>query len=173
MELIFLYGQAASGKLTVARRLAEITGYALFHNHLIVDSVMAVFPFGSPQFVALREEFWMRVFSEAAIGGRSLIFTFAPEPSVAAGFPERVRSLVESQGGAVTFVALDIDLATQERRIGSADRAQFGKLTDLILLRELKPQFDACMAAMPTARLRIDTAVTTPDEAAARIAAVL
>jgi hypothetical protein len=34
--VIFIYGQVASGKLTIARELAERTGMALFHNHPIV-----------------------------------------------------------------------------------------------------------------------------------------
>lgn len=60
MKLIFIYGPAAAGKLTVARVLAEQTGVALFHNHLVVDAVMAVFPFGSEPFVRLREHFGWR-----------------------------------------------------------------------------------------------------------------
>src|ERR1700751_4193719 len=47
MRLLFLYGPAASGKLTIARELATLTGFALFHNHLVVDAVAAAFPFGS------------------------------------------------------------------------------------------------------------------------------
>lgn len=31
MKLIFLYGPVAAGKLTVARELAGITGFPLFH----------------------------------------------------------------------------------------------------------------------------------------------
>ena len=94
MQLIFIYGQVASGKLTIARELAGRTGFALFHNHLIVDAVGAVFPFGSETFVRLRERFWLEVIAEAAKDGRSLIFTFAPEPTVAPDFAERVRALV-------------------------------------------------------------------------------
>src|SRR3954468_6170352 len=93
MQLIFIYGPAASGKLTVSRKLAALTGTALFHNHLVVDAVSAVFPFGSEPFARLREHFWVQIFAEAAAAGRSLIFTFAPEPSVAADFPQRVRQL--------------------------------------------------------------------------------
>ena len=37
MKLIFIYGLPATGKLTVAVELAAMTGYKLFHNHLVVD----------------------------------------------------------------------------------------------------------------------------------------
>jgi replication-associated recombination protein RarA len=47
MNLIFLYGPPGVGKLTVAQELAGMTGYKLFHNHLTVDLVYAVFDFGT------------------------------------------------------------------------------------------------------------------------------
>ncbi len=44
--------------------------------------------FGDPEFVRLREAMWMTVFDTAAKSGQSLIFTFAPEPTVEAGFAD-------------------------------------------------------------------------------------
>lgn len=169
MKLVFIYGPAAAGKLTVARIVAERTGFALFHNHLIVDAVAAVFPFGSPEFVRLREAFWLETMAAAAREGRSLIFTFAPEPSVDAGFPERVRALIEANGGSVKFVALTIAEAEQERRLAAPSREAFGKLKSVELLRELQPGMAASMAAMPPAHLTIATDATSPAEAAAMI----
>lgn len=173
MKLVFLYGQAAAGKLTVARELAARTGFALFHNHLIVDAVAAVFPFGSPEFVRLRERFWLETFEAAMRAGRSLIFTFAPEGTVAADFPARVEALVRSLGGEVVFVALTLDPAEQERRIANASRSEFGKLTSLDLLRQLRGDFDTAMAAMPAPALTVATDPTPPEEAAERIAKIL
>lgn len=173
MRLVFLYGPVAAGKLTVARLLADRTGLALFHNHLIVDAALALFPFGSEAFTRLRERLWMESFREAAEAGRSLIFTFAPEGSVAADFPQRVAEMVEAAGGEVIFVALTLSDAEQERRLDAPSRAAFGKLTSVDLLRELKPQFDACLAAMPAPALSIDTEISPPDAAAERIARLL
>ena len=160
MKLLFLYGPAASGKLTIARELVTLTGFALFHNHLVVDAVAAVFPFGSERFVKLREQFWLAMFREAAEEGHSLIFTFAPEASVAADFPDRARQAVEAAGGEIIFVRLTLSRDEQERRIGNPDRAAFRKLRSLDLLRELRDQFTASEAAMPPAALTIDTGAT-------------
>jgi hypothetical protein len=171
MQLIFLYGPVAAGKLTVARELAARTGHALFHNHLIVDAVAAVFPFGSPSFVRLREQFWMETIAAAAAEDRSLIFTFAPEPTVSADFPQRVQAAVETAGGSVAFVALTVPPEEQDRRLNAPSRSAFGKLTSLELLHSLRAQFEAAMAAMPTPLLTIDTAQLEPDEAAEAIAA--
>lgn len=173
MKLVFLYGGVASGKLTVARELAALTGFALFHNHLVVDAVGAVFPFGSEGFIRLRERFWLDVFGEAAAAGRSLVFTFAPEASVAPDFPERARLCVEEKGGSVAFIRLTVSPDEQERRLDAPGRADFGKLRSLELLRHLRPQFAACEAAMPAPMLSIDTGSTAPAEAARQIAAAL
>jgi hypothetical protein len=173
MQIVFLYGQPACGKLTVGRRLAELTGLPLFHNHLVVDAVAAVFPFGTPSFVRLREQLWLDVMGEAARAGRSLIFTFAPEPTVAAGFPERVRALAAAHGGAVRFVALDVDPDEQARRLADPGRAAFGKLRDLALFETLRDDLAAAMAAMPAPDLRLDLTAASPDAAARSIASAL
>ncbi len=173
MQLIFLYGQAAAGKLTVARALAERTGLPLFHNHLIVDSLLAVFPFGSEEFVRLRDQFWMETFAAAAHSGRSLLFTFAPEGTVAADFPQRAAATYAAAGGRARFFALTVGREEQERRLTNPSRAAFGKLQSVELLRSLRAELDAAFAAMPAAELTLDTGALSPDESAARIAAAM
>jgi len=169
MQLVFIFGQVAAGKLTVARELAELTGLGVFHNHLVVDAVGAVFPFGSEPFVRLRETFWLQVIGEAAHAGASLIFTFAPEPTVDRAFPGRVRDIVAEAGGSTLFVALDVAPGEQERRLVSADRTAFGKMTSVPLLHSLRAEFARCLAEMPPADLTIDATRTTPRDAALKI----
>lgn len=172
MQLVFLHGPAAAGKLTVARVVAERTGFALFHNHLVVDAVSAVFPFGSPEFRRLRERFWLETFEAAAREERSLIFTFNPEATVSAGFTQDAVVTVERHGGRVRFVALTCPPEEQARRIDGADRAAFGKLRDRDLFQRLTAvgAFDYPEIA---SELTLDTAAMTPVEAADRIIAAL
>jgi hypothetical protein len=171
MQLVFIYGQVASGKFTVGRELANLTSLPLFHNHLVVDAVGAVFAFGTEPFVRLREDLWLRVIGEAALRNQSMIFTFAPEPTVDAGFPARVRALVESFGGTVLFVALTVAPDEQERRLVDLSRAEFGKLRSLDLLLNLRAGFARSMAEMPAPDLAIDTTSNSPFLAATQIAA--
>ena len=165
MDLIFLHGPAASGKLTVARELSLLTGLPVFHNHLVVDLLLEVFEFGSPEFVRLREQFWLETFGAAAEAGRSLIFTFAPEETVLAEFPDRVVSHVGVRGGRVRFAELVLSPAEQERRIENADRQQFRKLASVSTLRRLRAAATSSTERPPT-ELTIDTEVTTPVDAA-------
>jgi chloramphenicol 3-O-phosphotransferase len=164
MDLVFVHGVAASGKLTVAQALQDVVGYPVFHNHLVVDALTEVFPFGSEPFVRLREQFWLAVFADAARAGRSLIFTFAPEPTVQPGFPARTRASVEGHGGRVRFVRLLVSDAEQERRIDAPSRAAFHKLTDPDTLHRLRGLHDD--AEQPPAELEINTEAHTPTQAA-------
>jgi chloramphenicol 3-O-phosphotransferase len=167
MELVFLHGPAASGKLTTARALEELVGFPVFHNHLVVDALTTVFPFGSEPFVRLREQFWAQVFADAARVGRSLTFTFTPENTVQPGFAERVRDVVEEQDGRVYFVHLTVSDDEQERRIGAESRRALHKLTDLATLRRLRNYRDS--VEQPPIDLDVDTNASSAEHTAGLI----
>lgn len=169
MQLIFLHGPGAVGKLTVGQALKTHTGLPLFHNHLVVDAALSVFPFGSPQFVRLRHDWWLAMFDAAAEADRSLIFTFAPEASVPETFPAEVVATIERHGGRVRFVALTCDEAVREGRIEAPSRARWGKLNSLALARELRALASNAFPALP-AEITVDTGALTPGAAATRIA---
>lgn len=171
MKLIFLYGQPATGKLTVAKELAALTGYKLFHNHLAVDLLLSVFEFGSASFVELREEIWLSVFAaacEAKIPG--LIFTFAPETTVRPDFVPKAIQAVEKHGDEIVFVELTCPLDELKRRMASDSRAQYQKLTDLALFEQLHASGVFSTTHMPVPVFSIDTGQLTAVEAASTIA---
>ncbi|MEL4319832.1 hypothetical protein WJX64_12525 [Leifsonia sp. YIM 134122] len=165
MDLVFLHGPAAAGKLTTATALAELTGFAVFHNHLVVDTLLEVFPFGSPEFCALRESFWLQTFTAAAKADRSLIFTFTPEPTVSATFVGDAVSAVTAAGGRVDFVALAVSPAEQELRIDNPDRRRFNKLSSVDTLRAIRAT-ESGEVSVPPAELVIDTEHSSPEESA-------
>jgi hypothetical protein len=167
VNLIFLHGAAAAGKLTTAQALGERLGYPVFHNHLTVDLLTTVFPFGSEPFKRLRELMWLAVLAEAAAAGRSLIFTFAPESTVDPGFPERVRITIADAGGRVCFVRLAVSEAEQERRITAESRRKYHKLVDLQTLRAARKHPGA--VEQPPVDLEIDTDASGPSDSAAAI----
>ena len=168
MNFIFLHGPPACGKLTVARALSERTGIPVFHNHLVVDALSAVFAFGSEPFVRLREEMWLAVFAAAATEDRSLIFTFAPERTVRPSFVPNAVEAVESKGGRVRFVALSCSAEILAERVEDNARAAHGKLRSAALLRELTAA-GAFDVAPPPQDLMLDTGVLSPEDAADRI----
>ena len=109
MHFVMLFGPPAVGKMTVGRELSRLTGYRLLHNHMTVEPVLDIFPFGSPPFSRLVSEFRRRIIEEAiAAEVPGLVFTMVwglelPEDR------ELVTSyvdLVEASGGRVSFVEL-------------------------------------------------------------------
>jgi hypothetical protein len=171
MRLIFIYGMPATGKLTVAQELAQLTGYKLFHNHLVVDLLLSVFAFGSIPFVEMREQIWLSVFRQAGRSGmEGLIFTFAPEATVRTGFvAEAVRTVVDG-GGEVDFVELVCPVEEIKRRLDSPSRLGFQKLSSVELFDELHAGGAFDSSGMPEARVKVDTSLCDPVEAARRIA---
>lgn len=164
MNLIFLHGAAAAGKLTTARELERRLGYPVFHNHLTVNLLTTIFPFGSEPFVRLREQIWLSVITDAARTGRSVIFTFAPESTVPWGFPDRLRTAVETNSGRLCSVRLTVSAQEQEARIGNASRVAAKKLSDLQTLRAGRQ--DQSPVEQPTAELIIDTDHSDPEASA-------
>ena len=170
MKLVFIYGLPATGKLTVAQELATITGYKLFHNHLVVDLLLSIFDFGTPPFVQLREEIWLSVFDQACRAQLpGLIFTFAPEQTVRPTFIQEALNTVAGGKGEIDFVELMCPLPELKQRLDSPSRLQFQKLTSVSLFKQLHEsgRFDATYMPRPT--LSIDTSLCTPLEAAKQI----
>ena len=170
MKLIFLYGLPGTGKLTIARELAEITGYKLFHNHLTVDLLESVFEFGSKPFVELRELIWLSVMEEAATTLPAMIFTFNPENSVRQEFIQEAVQAVTSHGGEVHFVEVVCDPEELERRISTEDRKNHKKLVSVELFHDLKAKGVFDSPKMPSPQLTLNSTLVAPRENALRIA---
>ena len=165
MKLIFIHGAPAVGKLTVAEELARLTGFRLFHNHLTVDLVTSLFPFGSEPFISLREQIWLGAFREAAQHGVSLIFTFNPESTVRESFIQEAVDVVEAANGEVDFVELVCEEKVLEERMEDGSRKKFGKLASVDLYRSLKAAGAFSFPKLPGG-LTLDTTNQSPAETA-------
>jgi hypothetical protein len=171
MKLILISGLPGVGKLTVAKELSTLTGYKLFHNHLAVDLLLSVFPFGSPQFVNLRESIWLSVFDEASRAGLpGLIFTFAAENTVRQAFVTKMQETMHVYGGTIQFVELICDDEELRRRMDTPSRRQYTKLTSWTKYEELKAAGAFSAPKLPEPALTVDTGKFDPKSAALQIA---
>jgi hypothetical protein len=175
--LVYLYGPPASGKLTVAGRLAELSGYRLFHNHLTVNAVRPVFDFGTEAFSQVIHRLRLDVIETAARAGIDLIFTNNsawPGPDGRAqftAFAAAAKQITAAAGGKTLFVRFTAPLSVLEERVADQSRHDHGKLVDVARLRDMVAALD--QTSLYPDDLTIDTSQVAADEAAQIICAVL
>ena len=58
MDMLILFGPAASGKMSVGRRIAERTRYRLFHNHMTIEPLLGLWDFSHPAFKRISGALW-------------------------------------------------------------------------------------------------------------------
>ncbi len=171
MNLVFIHGRPATGKLTIARKVVTLTGYQLYHNHIAVDEALQLHAFGTPGFIQLRDQLWRTFFIRAAKEQpRGVIFTFSPENSVPQAFINWIFGSW-AEKARVLSVELTATEATIESRLAGGPRHHFKKLTDLSLYRQLRASGTFESPVIPRTDLRINTEKLSPDEAARKIAA--
>jgi len=129
MKLIFLYGPPASGKYTIAKAIAQKTGYKLFHNHLTVDLAKGVFDYGTKAFWELVHKIRLDIFEKAAKENISgMIFTYVYEKDNDDSFVKQVLEKVNSNGGEIIFIQIYCDKETLLKRVKEDSRKQFQKV---------------------------------------------
>jgi hypothetical protein len=181
VHLVLLIGPPAVGKMTVGRELSTLTGYPLFHNHLSIEPVLEVFPWGSPAFVRLTSELRRRVIEEAVLAELpGLIFTYvwAFEDPADRQYVDWLTEPVREAGGRLDFIELYADQATRLAREGTPLRlahkrskrdveANRQRLIDADDAHQLNTGEDF---TYPGRHLRLDNSLLTPTQAAHRIA---
>jgi hypothetical protein len=174
MKLILLYGPPAVGKLTIAQEIARLTGFTVFHNHLTVSVVAAMFPRGTPEYRTLLWDLRYAVFAAAAHAHLDgLLFTMVyrrdQEPWIA-----RCVEVIQPFGGEVCLVQVYCQVETLRQRVGRADRRQHGKITSVELLHETlrtwEPHAPFAAATLGDS-LCLNTDVLSPVDAAHQVIA--
>ncbi|HVA23943.1 MAG TPA: shikimate kinase [Chloroflexota bacterium] len=168
---MLIYGPPGVGKLAVGRQLAAATGFRLFHNHLTINAVSALFPRDSEPWTRLLNRMRREVFAEATRQHLDLIYTSADEPT-----PENLEGIrfrlapVWAGGGSVLFVQLVCDRPELMARVQNPDRLEQDKLTDPEVLSNLLSTYDMFKALPFEPLLRIDSTRLSAGQVAAQIA---
>ncbi len=166
MRLIFLYGPPASGKLTVARALSDLTGAAVYHNHVSLDYASTLFDHGTTEFGALVEKLRLETFAFCAQRERDLIFTYVYAHPHDEPFVRRTISAVQGCDGQVLFVQLDAPDEILLERVEHASRKNFEKLSQRQTLEPILKKYDLHQPIPFVESLRLNTAELELEEAA-------
>lgn len=170
MKLIVLYGPPAAGKYTIAKAIAEKTGYKLFHNHLTVDLLKSVFIFGTPDFFRLSQKIRLDIFEQAAkenIPG--VIFTFVYEKKADDDFIKRLLDTVTSNGGEVVFIQIYCEKEELLKRVKEESRKQFHKVKSEEGLLKILADGDQVSLIDFVESTKIDNTHLTAEETISRV----
>ncbi|PYC69073.1 hypothetical protein C7C46_28615 [Streptomyces tateyamensis] len=181
--LLFVIGPAAVGKMTVGAAIAERTGFKLFHNHLTIEPLLRLFPYGSPQFQRLNHAFREQILAEAAASDLpGLVFTVVwhfDDPADAA-LVERYSAPFRERGARVLYLELTAEQGVRlVRNAGESRLAEKASKRDLAWSNQHLVELDAQhrlnsvddFAHLPGAHLLIDNTRLAPAEVADRAVA--
>ncbi len=167
MNLIFIYGPPASGKLTVAEQLSKITNYKIFHNHLTNDLVNSVFDYGTDIFIKFVHKYRLDLIETAAkqkING--LIFTFVYYKDEDDKFIREIVRKVKKHNGMVYFVQLICSRGELFRRVKDESRKGFSKIKKTKILNELMNSHDLFSGVPYKQNIKIDNTNLSPNKVA-------
>jgi hypothetical protein len=173
MDLIYLHGPPASGKLTIARGLEARIGCGVFHNHLTIDLVKPFFAFDTEPFWRMVAEMRLTSLRAAATNGAGVVvYTSCYSHPTDLSFFEEMERIVAAAGGTIYPVYLQCSIEELERRIANPDRVAQRKLRSVEGLRTERARWN--WVAVPRAEcITIATDGKTPGTCADEILARL
>ena len=162
MNVVYIYGPPAAGKLTVAKEVAALTGYRIFHNHLSIDCVLPVFEFGTDPFWRLVHSIRESILAEAAREGVDLIFTTVYNHPGSVPQTGRRFHAIESNGGRICLVQLTCSVDALEARVEGAHRGEMGKIDSVSQLRQVAYRSTTLSRRYQTEKVSVSTIRSYP-----------
>lgn len=170
MNLVFIYGPPAVGKLSVAKVLSTLTGYTLFHNHLTYDFIHDIF--GNINTDDLNHRVRLEVFRQAVKSDLpGMIFTFVYGYGLDEDFVKSVIEIIESGGGHIYFVQLDCEKKVLYQRVTQESRKLFKKINSPEQLDNMLKKYNI-VSTIPTqihSTLTVDNTSIAPEQVAKKI----
>jgi hypothetical protein len=174
--LLFIFGPAAVGKMTVGQELKKLTGYRLLYNHMVVDLVTEFFDFGTPPFHRLAAPFTKQIIEACADERVGLIITHGLLFSApgAAAMIDDWSAPYRRRGLPVCYAELSAPLDVRLERNATPNRARHKKVDWATpeRLREMEgwgSWHDDGTWPNPAHLLTIDNTDVQPQEAAQKI----
>ena len=174
MELVIIYGPPASGKLTVAKEVAQRTGYKLFHNHLTVDLLKNILEFGTPEFFELNQKMKLDILETAAKARVSgVIYTFVYDRKTDNPFIDQLKEIADRQNVSIKFVQIYCEKEELLKRVTDESRKKYKKIHSEEGLSKYLESGDFISPVDNVDSIRIDSTNLSVDETVAEVLKLL
>lgn len=114
MKLLFIFGNAAVGKMSVGQELMKITGLRLFHNHMAIEPTIEILGYYDAQMVRRLREVVFEEFLKSNNEGIIFTYLWAFDMQSDWDYIAHLTELYESQGAEIYCVEL---VASREIRL--------------------------------------------------------
>ena len=125
MKLLFLLGDAASGKMTVGQELTKITDLRLFHNHMSIEPVLEIFGYRNARAVNTFREVVFEEFAKSNLYGLIFTYLMAFDDPDDWAYIEHVKSIFEPYGTEFYYVELIAPQSVRLERNASENRLKY------------------------------------------------
>ncbi len=176
MKLIILYGPPGVGKLTIGTKLAKLSGFKLFHNHLAVDLAVSLFPFATAEFAELSCAIRIKALDVASkselVPGIVMSLVYGVETLEGKKddwFVKQIIKTVEKNGGEVYFVRLYCSDTVLYQRVVDISRTKFKKLRNIKVLKTIRKNYRVDARIPSVESLEINTTKKSASVAAKEI----
>ena len=122
MKVLFLFGNAAVGKMTVGQALMKITNLRLCHNHMTIEPVIEIFGRYDSRIVARLREVIFEEYAKSDNYGIIFTFMWAFDMKEDWDYLEHVRNLFEPYGAEFYYAELVADKNERLRRNATENR---------------------------------------------------
>ncbi len=169
MKLILLYGAPATGKYTIATKLAQKTGYSFLHNHAILNPLSEIFGFDHPARKRLEKEFRVRIVEEAVSANINIILTGVIMRDNE-GFYRKLLQIVDEAKNELFLVHLTASQDELHKRITNDSRKSLNKLVSQEKLKDWLEKYPESLTKLEYKKhLTIDTTKIAPDDVVEQI----
>ncbi len=122
MKLLFLFGDAAVGKMTVGQELMKITDLRLFHNHMTIEPVIEIFGYFNGDVIGKLREVIFEEFAKSGNYGMIFTFMWAFDQQSEWDYVKHVAGIFEANNAKVYYAELCAPQSVRLERNATANR---------------------------------------------------